>query len=163
MNIENQNLQYDRTGLDLTEHSEADGGPVLKSYWDETGKVWTAGFGHTRGVTKDTVCTPELAEAWLQEDIQVAVKAVKFWVDIPLSQKQFDALVDFTFNAGEGNLSHSTMLLLINASNFLAALGEFQKWDKSGGRVLPGLRSRRRAEAILFALGTDFNKQNPNT
>lgn len=165
MNQANNSLHYDQTGLDLTEFSEASGGPVLKAYWDATGKVWTCGYGHTHGVTADTTCTPELAQQWLLSDVAAAVYAVKFYIDVPLSQDQFDALVDFTFNVGSGNLQHSTLLELLNQSDWIGALAEFSKWDLSGGQVLPGLISRRGGEQALFTLGTDFTTQsspNPN-
>jgi lysozyme len=163
MNQNNNSLHYDQQGLDLTEHSEDSGGPHLKAYWDTTGKCWTCGYGHTHGVTQDTTCTLDLANAWLASDIANSVYAVKMYADVNLSQKEFDALVDFCFNVGAGNFQHSTLLEKINQKDFIGALGEFQKWDISGGEVLPGLRSRRRAEAILFALGTDFTQQNPST
>ena len=162
MNQANNSLHYDQTGLDLTEHSEAAGGPRLKAYWDPTGKLWTCGFGHTKGVSETTTCTPELANQWLLSDVAEAVWAVKRYIDIPLSQREFDALVDFAFNVGSGNFEHSTLLTELNNRDYIGALQQFQIWDKSGGVVLPGLKSRRRAEAILFALGTDFTQQNPN-
>jgi lysozyme len=162
MNPINNSLHYDQQGLDLTEHSEAAGGPVLKAYWDATGKVWTCGYGHTHGVTENTTCTPELAAQWLLSDVAMAVWTVKYYVDVELSQKEFDALVDLAFNIGSGNFQHSTLLAMINEKDWIGAIAEFRDWDKSGQVVLPGLRSRRRAEAILFAMGTDFSKQNPN-
>jgi lysozyme len=162
MNQANAALHYDQTGLDLTEHSEADGGPKLKAFWDTTGKVWTCGYGHTKGVGPTTTCDAALAQQWLLSDVAAAVYAVKHYVEIPLTQNEFDALVDFTFNVGEGNLANSTLLKCINSRDYIGALAEFSRWDKSGGIVLQGLRSRRRAEAILFALGTNFQAQNPN-
>lgn len=161
MNPENQHLQYDRAGLDLTEHSESDGGPRLVAFWDPTGKLWTCGYGHTHDVTANTTCTPELADQWLLSDVAEAVYAVKMYVTVPLTQDEFDALVDFVFNVGSGNFLHSTMLALINSKDYMGAMHEFQKWNKSGGQVLAGLKSRRAAEAALFLLGINFQLQNP--
>src|SRR5579863_5369609 len=156
MNQHNNSLRYDQAGLDLTEFCEADGKPRLKAYWDPTGKLWTCGYGHTHDVTANTTCTTELANTWLASDIANAVYTVKFYIDVDLSQEQFDALVDFCFNVGSGNFCHSTLLEKLNRKDFLGALDEFQRWDKSGGVVLSGLRSRRNAERALFLLGTDF-------
>ncbi len=95
-------------------------------------------------------CTQEQAEQWLQEDVQSAVDAVNRLVTVQLTQNQFDALVDFTFNLGSGNLQSSTLLRLLNAGNYAGAAGEFEKWDKAGGQALPGLLRRRQAERDLF-------------
>lgn len=162
MNQQNNKLHYDQQGLNLTEFSEANGSPRLKAFWDATGKLWTCGFGHTKGVTEDTTCTPDIAQSWLLSDVADAVYSVKYYIDIELSQEEFDALVDLCFNIGSGNFQHSTLLEKLNQRDYLGALAEFQKWDMSGDEVLPGLRSRRQAEAALFALGTNFTQQNPS-
>lgn len=161
MNQINNSLRYDKQGLDLTEVSEDAGGPHLTAYWDANGKVWTIGYGHTHGVVEGQTCTAEEAEMYLASDVANAVYYVKYYVDIPLAQEQFDALVDFCFNVGAGNFANSGLLMLINDSKFDEAIAEFAKWDMSGDQVLPGLRSRRAAEAALFTLGTDFTKQTP--
>lgn len=162
MNQVNNHFHYDQQGLDLTEFSEAAGGPKLKAYWDPTGKVWTIGYGHTHGVEEGDICTPQMANAYLLSDVACAVYTVKYYIDVELSQEQFDALVDFCFNVGSGNFGHSTLLELLNKKDWLGAFKEFSKWDISGGKILPGLRNRRNAEAALFSLGTDFTTQNPN-
>jgi lysozyme len=133
-------------GLKLTESFE---GCRLAAYLDSVG-VPTIGYGHTHGVAMGMTCTQEQAEQWLQQDVQVAVQAVNNLVTVPLTQQQFDALVDFTFNLGTGALQHSTLLRLLNSGNYQGAAGEFEKWDKAGGKVLPGLLRRRQAERDMF-------------
>jgi lysozyme len=95
-------------------------------------------------------CTQEQAEQWLQEDVQSAADAVNRLVTVELTQQEFDALVDFTFNLGAGNLQRSTLLRLLNSGDYTGAAAEFQKWDKAGGQVLAGLLRRRQAEADMF-------------
>jgi lysozyme len=95
-------------------------------------------------------CTQEQAEQWLQEDIQSAADAVNRLVTVELTQQEFDALVDFTFNLGAGNLQSSTLLRLLNSGDYTGAAGEFDKWDRAGGQVLAGLLRRRQAEADMF-------------
>jgi lysozyme len=139
-------MEYSPDGLKLTESFE---GCRLAAYLDSVG-VPTIGYGHTHGVAMGMTCTQEQAEQWLQQDVQVAVQAVNNLVTVPLTQQQFDALVDFTFNLGSGALQHSTLLRLLNSGNYQGAAGEFEKWDKAGGKVLPGLLRRRQAERDMF-------------
>jgi lysozyme len=70
--------------------------------------------------------------------------------DSALSQGQFDALVAFSFNCGLGALQASTLRRLYNAGDITGAAAEFPKWNKGGGRILPGLTRRRLAEQALF-------------
>jgi lysozyme len=69
---------------------------------------------------------------------------------VPLDQMQFDALVSFCYNCGQGNLAKSTLLRRVNERNFAAAAQEFGKWVKAGGQTLKGLVRRRKYEARLF-------------
>jgi lysozyme len=139
-------MTYSQDGLHLTEQFE---GCKLAAYLDSVG-VPTIGYGHTRNVALGMTCTQEQAEQWLQEDVQTSADAVNRLVTVELTQQEFDALVDFTFNLGAGNLQHSTLLRLLNSGDYKSAAGEFQKWDKAGGKVLAGLLRRRQAEEDMF-------------
>jgi GH24 family phage-related lysozyme (muramidase) len=83
------------------------------------------------------------------------IDAVNGLVDVDLSQNQFDALVSFAFNVGIGALEGSTLLRKLNAGDYAGAAQEFGKWVKADGRTLPGLVSRRAAEARLFLTPDD--------
>ena len=143
-------MTYSQDGLNLTKSFES---CRLTAYLDSVG-VPTIGWGHTSGVHMGMTCTQAQADQWLQEDVQSSVKAVNAMVKVPLTQQQFDALVDFTFNLGAGNLEHSTLLRLLNAGDYTGAANEFDKWDRAGGQVLPGLLRRRQAEKDMFLKGT---------
>ena len=67
-----------------------------------------------------------------------------------IAQNQFDALVDFAYNAGLGSFQRSTLLRLVNQGSFAAAAVEFGKWVDAGGKVIDGLVRRRAAEAAMF-------------
>ena len=144
------NMKYSRDGLHLTESFES---CALVAYWDKFAKIWTIGWGHTRGVKEGDTCTQAQADAWLLEDVQEAVAAVNRLVRVPVMQAEFDAMVDFTFNAGQGNFASSTLLKDVNACNFAAADREFLRWDMAGGAHIAGLARRRQAEADLFKTG----------
>lgn len=112
---------------------------------------WTAGWGHTAGVTQATVCTQALAQQWLEDDVADAVADVLRLVTVPLSQSQFDALVSLRFNAGVAPLL-KTLGGLLNAGNYAGAAAQFPRWDWSAGVEIPGLEARRNAEMAHFRL-----------
>jgi lysozyme len=140
-------MLYSLSGLHLTERFE---GCKLVAYQDSKG-VWTIGYGHTAGVRPGMTCTQAQAEAWLQQDIAWAAGRVNADVHVPLSQNEFDSLVDFVFNCGTGNFEHSTLLKLINKDDLTDAANEFAKWDEAGGTVIAGLLRRRMAEEVEWA------------
>ena len=92
------------------------------------------------------------AEQYLISDMSGSVRAVDRLVKAPLSQKQKDALVCFTFNLGEGNLASSTLLRRLNDGEDpdTVAEEEIPRWNKGGGKVLNGLVRRRAAEVAFF-------------
>lgn len=71
-------------------------------------------------------------------------------VKVSLNQNQFDALVSFAYNLGNGNLQQSTLLRKLNSGDYEGTSNEFEKWTKAGGKVLNGLVKRRLAEKELF-------------
>ena len=71
-------------------------------------------------------------------------------VTVPLTQNEFDALVDFAFNCGCNAFKSSTMLTLLNQGNYADAATQFDLWDHAAGKVVTGLLRRRQAETDLF-------------
>ena len=72
------------------------------------------------------------------------------YVQAPLSQSQFDALVAWVYNLGPSNLKQSTLLKVLNAGEYDDVPKEIRRWNKANGKVLDGLIRRREAEALLF-------------
>jgi lysozyme len=139
-------MRYSDEALEETIVSE---GEKLEAYQD-TGGVWTIGVGHTKGVKKGDKITKAQSRAYLREDMLDAERAVWRLVKVPLTQGQYDALVDFTFNLGEGALSRSTLLRLLNAKNYEGAALEFSKWVYDNHKVQPGLVTRRKRNSDRF-------------
>jgi len=102
---------------------------------------------------------PEHDKDWSDESIDLLFDTdllrfesgvLRLCPDSAFSQGQFDALVAFSFNCGLGALQASTLRRLYNAGDVEGAAAEFPKWNKGGGRVLPGLTRRRLAEQAMF-------------
>ena len=140
-------MKMSAAGLDTVKEFE---GLRLKAYKCPAG-VWTIGYGATEPPVKPTdEITKEEACARLERDLVRYEDGVKRLVQIGITQNQFDALVDFAYNAGVGALAKSTLLKKVNAGKFDEVPAEFMKWTKGGGKELPGLVRRRRAEVKLW-------------
>lgn len=132
-------------------------GGRVQAYWDAHGGVWTIGWGATgEGITRDTIWTMAEADAWFDNHIDRYAGYVRKSLGSALagtSQRQFDALVSFTYNCGPANLAASTLLRMHKAGNFAGAADQFKSWNRAGGQVLLGLTRRRAAEAELYRSG----------
>lgn len=135
-----------QNAIQLVKASE---GVRLVAYSDVKG-VLTIGYGHTGNVRPGQTITQAQAEDFLVQDMAAAADAVNRLVQVKLTQNQFDALVDFVFNEGQGHFAGSTLLKLLNQRNYQAAAGQFRVWCMAGGVVLQDLVNRRAAERALF-------------
>jgi lysozyme len=137
-------------------------GCKLTSYRCPAG-VLTVGYGHTSAagapeVVENMKITQSQAEEILRRDLVKYETPVHNMVTQPLTQHQFDVLVDFAYNAGIGALKSSTLLKKVNAGQFDAVPAELMKWTKGkipgkGMQVLPGLLRRRQAESAWWSSG----------
>lgn len=130
-------------------------GTVPAVYMDPAG-IPTACTGHTATVTHQDVgkaVSAEVCANLLKQDLRASELAVKRLVKVPITQEQYDALVSFTFNVGEGNLRKSTLLRRLNAGQCREAAKEFSRWVYAKGKKYAGLVRRRAEEAALFATG----------
>lgn len=118
--------------------------------------VWTIGLGSTvyangQKVKQGDAVTKPQAYQIFRDTLKKYEDAVTRNVTSAINQNQFDALVDFCYNLGEGNFKKSTLLKKINTNPKDPAIrAEFMKWNKAGGKVLNGLTKRRQAEADLY-------------
>jgi lysozyme len=121
----------------------------LQAYQDAA-KVWTIGYGHTKGVRRGDSITQEEAEKYLREDVE-EVEGQILALNLNLTQPQFDALVSFVYNVGIGAFKESTLLRFIREGRSENDIKkQFCSWVYSNGRTLPGLVKRREWEAIRF-------------
>ena len=142
--------------LDLIKSFE---GLSLKAYNDPAsgGLPITIGYGSTykadgtKFILGDTITEPQ-ASSILQYVVTEKAKAVAtLLAGTALTQNQFDAILDFAYNLGSGNLATSTLLKKVKANPNDPTIGlEFLKWNKGGGKVMDGLTRRRTAEVKLY-------------
>ena len=133
--------------IDIVEKFE---GLRLRSYKCPAG-IWTCGVGHTGpDVAEGMVVSEDVAEEWLRVDLEESAKTVNRAVRVPLNTNERSALISFVFNLGSGAFTSSTLLKVLNMGDRLGAANQFLRWDKAGGKVLPGLTKRREAERALF-------------
>ncbi|GIO57933.1 glycoside hydrolase family protein [Paenibacillus cineris] len=112
-----------------------------------TETYWTIGWGHYGpDVRQGMTITQVDADRMLITDLakyEAPVNALS--IAGQLNQNQFDALVSFCYNCGEGNLRK---LCLGRTVGQIAA--SITQYNKAGGNVLKGLERRRKSEQELF-------------
>lgn len=127
-------------------------GGLVEAYPDPgTGDApWTIGWGATGpGIGPGTLWTQAQCDARLEADLErYASEVAAALGDAPTTQAQFDALVSFHYNTGA--IARATLTARHRAGNIPGAASEFTRWNRAGGRVLPGLTRRRAAEADLY-------------
>ena len=123
----------------------------LESYYCASG-VLTIGYGSTgTHVYEGQVITEAEAEELLKKDLVRFEDAATRLINRHLTQHEFDAIVSFAFNVGNGALEDSTFRKRMNGGDDKATCfrEEFPKWVKGPNGPLPGLVRRRDAEVAL--------------
>ena len=140
----------------------------LKPYDDQTGyeisswvKGATIGYGHLIPRSQWSLYKNGIsqsgAETLFKKDLAPFVKRVQELVTANILQQEFDAMVILIFNIGRSAFSQSSVLRLVNnpgANTSYDSLEDAWKaWNKTQGRVSPGLDNRRAAEWNIYTKG----------
>lgn len=135
-------MKTSNRGIDLITEFE---GLRLQAY-QCSAKVWTIGYGHTKGVKQGMTCNMAQAIAWLKEDLSKSEKNVmKFDTIYNFTQNEFDAMVSFAFNVGSINQ------LVNNGKRSKSEIADkLMEYTKANGQTIGGLVRRRRMERELF-------------
>ena len=144
-------MNISERGLNLIKSYE---GCRLSSYKCPSNK-WTIGWGRTSGVYEGMVITQAQADQFLFEDVQRFVNAVnQYQSRFNFNQNEYDALVSFTYNCGEGSLA--AVMSCCNTKKEIAE--ECKLYNRSSdGQILNGLVRRREEEYKLFMSGANNN------
>lgn len=134
------------------------GAKTFKSYLCPSGHL-TIGWGHTGAdVHKDQVITREKADELFNKDLSAFEDALNRKMaenNIKLTQGQFDALIDISYNLGSSRFFKTTLWKKVVNRDLAGAADEFPKLNKARDKngnlvVLSGLTKRRKAERELF-------------
>lgn len=127
-------------------------GRELRAYQDIVG-VWTICQGETQGVKPGQVATAAECDSQLARRVHEYNAGLNRCLVAPVPDKVRVALVSWTYNVGVGAACSSTLVRLANAGNLRAACEQLLRWNRAGGRVVPGLTNRRAAERQLCLEG----------
>lgn len=118
----------------------------------------TIGYGSTYysdgrkvSLTDRPISEPDAFALLMQElEHTYAAGVMRLCPGLAADERKFNAIVDFAYNLGVGRLQTSTLRRKVNAKDWEGAKEQLMLWTKAGGRVLPGLEKRRKAECLLM-------------
>ena len=94
----------------------------------------------------------EMADAILMRELpRYMTDALRASPSLAKHPRRLAAIISFVFNLGAARYRASTLRKRVDAEDWAGACEEILKWNRGGGRVLPGLVKRRQAEAELLA------------
>lgn len=139
---------WNNRALDGIRHFE---GFKRKAYYCPAG-VRTIGYGCTKHkVVNLGTITHAQAMAVLQQEYDAAAANVDRIVKVPLLPYQRAALISFTLNCGQGNLSRLVNGKgRLNSGNYESVNEILPQYRKGGGKVLRGLEIRRNWELSIW-------------
>ena len=106
----------------------------------------------TKVTMEDAPITQETAEAWLLHELRnnYVAGVLKASPGLIAHPRILGAMGDFAYNLGVPRYRGSTLRRKVDVQDWEAAKEELMKWTRGGGRVLPGLVKRRKAECALL-------------
>ena len=148
-----KNLFKEWEGLVTHEYLDSGAPPTIgighlltRSRSGRQGKISIGGqaLDYRNGITEQ--------QCWdlLDEDLAGSEATVNEAVKVSLNQNQFDALVSFAFNVGDGAFRSSTLLRLLNQGQYDQVPAQLRRWNMDNGHVVQGLINRRNKEIALW-------------
>lgn len=118
------------------------------AYQDVVG-VWTICDGLTEGVKKGDKRTPAECDAALEAGIARYERELDRCLTAEVPPRSKVALLSWAWNVGTGAACRSTLVRLANAGQIEDACRQLPRWNRAGGKVVPGLVKRRAAEMSM--------------
>lgn len=107
--------------------------------------VWTVCYGETRVAMRrygDAECKDMLADGLAD----FAGPVLKRNPELKGHDPQVIAAVSLSYNIGSAGYNRSTVAREFSAGRWRSACNAFLRWNRAGGRPVPGLTNRRNAE-----------------
>ena len=130
-----KNLFKEWEGLVTHEYLDSGGAPtigighLLTRSERTSGKISIGGqaLDYRNGITEQ--------QCWdlLDEDLAGTEAMINETVKVSLNQNQFDALVSFAFNVGDGAFRSSTLLRLLNQGQYDQVPAQLLRWNMDNG------------------------------
>ena len=140
-------MSTNKAGLDLIKEFEG----FYANFYKCPAGIKTIGYGHACHVNDCSKIKAPLSKDAATKLLAQDLKKYESCVKCPkCNENQFSALVSFTYNCGCGALSKSGMLDLVAKGKTSQVQAVLNKYTKGGGKQLPGLVRRRKAEWKLF-------------
>ena len=99
--------------------------------YQDSGGVWTVGYGETKGVKKGDKITPERALIQLNNSVSQYERQIKACLgDVPLYQHEFDAYIELAYNVGAIAVCKSSIPRKLKAGNYAEACKTILSFDK---------------------------------
>ncbi len=125
-------------------------------FYYDIGGVKTIGFGHAV-LPGEEIKTPLMgpdALTLLSKDLDKIGSKLNKIIHVPLTARQYDAILDLAYNVGVNNVAKSTLLKMVNRGEHEKVPLQFLRWDHVGKKKISGLTIRRMADAALYKEGT---------
>lgn len=120
-------------------------------YQDIVG-VWTVCHGETN-VPMHHYTDDQCDEMFANALAEYAAPVIKRNPELAGHPYQLSAAVSLEYNIGESNYARSTVSKRFSQGRWRQACDAFLPWDRAGGRVVPGLLNRRKAERAMCLTG----------
>jgi lysozyme len=106
----------------------------------------------TKVSTDDKPISRELADQWLLSELRnnYGAGVLRTSPNLIKHPRALAAVIDFAYNLGVPRYRASTLRKRVEAEQWDEARQQLMRWTKAGGRELPGLVRRRKAEAALL-------------
>ena len=132
-------------------------GLSLKPYFCPAGKA-TIGYGSTRYADGTEVRISDKPITQAQADELLLLTLCRDYIpgvlqaspELEGNPRALAAMTDFAYNLGVGSYRYSQLRQRVNEKDWAGARAQLKKWVHANGKVLPGLVTRRNAEAALL-------------
>ena len=94
----------------------------------------------------------QTANEWLLSELRTnyAAGVLRASPGLINNPRALAAMIDFAYNLGVARYRASTLRRKVNERDWEAVKEQLMRWTRGGGKVLPGLVRRRKAEVALI-------------